>query len=780
MVVSNNSFLNICGQQHPAVRAIPDDAAEEVVDVDDFSMNGTDKQGDILSKVCRHLQSVLTGQDRVQAAVTRGLEDVRQEVATLRTQLLQQTGECVPYAEGQLNGEPQCAKSSSEPAVDNIPEPFSSTRRLGKKPKLLDLRSDSKDARSPRTPMGSRRHLTMRKLPTTLDKDNEEDFVLHDVWRTSPQGQRRSWTSPQNSEMLRSKSPVGQLTSRPKPASEGQKRLSSRRLILHPQSNKRMAWDIMGVLVLAYDIYWIPMQVFNPPESTATTFMGYLTIAYWTADIYFSLTTGFFNRRGEVVSEPKKILYNYLKTWFVLDLLIVGADWTGLVIKLLEDTAGSGKGIGLVRLGKIARVGRVFRALRLLRVMKLRQLMVAIQERISSQYFSIVMSMMLNIMSLMIINHFVGVLWYALGQHFAEPGDPTSSWTAKKNMNDDQTTFLDKYVTSLHWSLTQFTPASSDVFPTNPYERFFAVATLLAGMLVFSSFVSTITASISRLRNLRAEEFHQFLMLRKFISDNNISADLSARLTRYIELVGTFHKKKVQPEKVALLRLLSGPLNVELHQELYMPYLVKVPFLEHFNGRSASAMSQLCFSAVQDFSLSKGDELFTSGTRSNGKLMVLNNGTLFYHRARGKLKTRRVVMLQKGQYFCESVLWVPWVHQGVMKTLVESEIIALDAQRFMEVTVTYSIAYQTACEHARDHVQELQETLKKHGRVWDLPLELIEGTTMSPLAERDPSSGEVKSAEEMEMQLLILGELSDEEGEEGNNSLCTIDTEGSC
>ena len=32
-----------------------------------------------------------------------------------------------------------------------------------------------------------------------------------------------------------------------------------------------------------------------------------------------------------------------------------------------------------------------------------------------------------------------------------------------------------KYSTALHWSLTQFTPASMEVMPQNEYERFFTV-----------------------------------------------------------------------------------------------------------------------------------------------------------------------------------------------------------------------------------------------------------------------------------------------------------------
>merc|ERR1711988_948514 len=117
-------------------------------------------------------------------------------------------------------------------------------------------------------------------------------------------------------------------------------------------------------------------------------------------------------------------------------------------------------------------------------------------------------------------------------------------------------------------------------------------------MLVFSSFVSSITAATTRLRNLTAHEDKQFFMLRKFLNQNRISPGLSARLTRYIDLVVHAQKKKTRHGNVELLTLLSSPLTVELMEELYKPQLCCHAFFELYSMKSPDAISHLCFTAV--------------------------------------------------------------------------------------------------------------------------------------------------------------------------------------
>merc|ERR1719517_170672 len=119
------------------------------------------------------------------------------------------------------------------------------------------------------------------------------------------------------------------------------------------------------------------------------------------------------------------------------------------------------------------------------------------------------------------MNHFLACGWYAVGNFGLDP-----SWVQVLEGKDLQF----RYITSLHWSLTQFTPASMEVFPRNSTERSFAVIVILAAMLTFSSFVSSITSGMTRLRMLKSEKAKQQYLLRSFLKENKIPPDLSMRI----------------------------------------------------------------------------------------------------------------------------------------------------------------------------------------------------------------------------------------------------------
>merc|ERR1719217_713075 len=96
---------------------------------------------------------------------------------------------------------------------------------------------------------------------------------------------------------------------------------------------------------------------------------------------------------------------------------------------------------------------------------------------------------------MLVISHFVGCFWYYVG-------NGGHGWVAAYKF--DQESWGHAYLTSLHWSITQFTPGSMAVQPQNIIERGIAVLVLIGGMIVFSSIVSNITAATNSLKNINA------------------------------------------------------------------------------------------------------------------------------------------------------------------------------------------------------------------------------------------------------------------------------------
>merc|ERR1719181_2010605 len=91
------------------------------------------------------------------------------------------------------------------------------------------------------------------------------------------------------------------------------------------------------------------------------------------------------------------------------------------------------------------------------------------------------------------------------------------------------------YTTSLHWSLTQFTPASMEVYPENARERTFAIVVLVFALVTFSSFVSSITNAMTHLRNMNSEFEKQLLVFQRYLRYHRISTPLAVRMRRHLE-----------------------------------------------------------------------------------------------------------------------------------------------------------------------------------------------------------------------------------------------------
>merc|ERR1712048_619307 len=111
-----------------------------------------------------------------------------------------------------------------------------------------------------------------------------------------------------------------------------------------------------------------------------------------------------------------------------------------------------------------------------------------------------VLGILKTLMFILVINHYIACFWFGLGKREWFQ----SSWPNKFLVNYPRS-FPYAYTTSLHWSITQFTPASMEVTPQNEGERVYATVVIVGALVAFSSFVSSITAAMTHIRKLNAQ-----------------------------------------------------------------------------------------------------------------------------------------------------------------------------------------------------------------------------------------------------------------------------------
>jgi len=350
------------------------------------------------------------------------------------------------------------------------------------------------------------------------------------------------------------------------------------------------------------------------------------------------------------------------------------------VIKIFVSSTGGASPAGL---GRILRIARVFRVLRLLRLLKLKKLFTLIYDLLDTEYMFIVFGLCKMILIIMMMTHFVGCIWYMVGR-WCMNGGASMNWlqdVGLTSVGDKELSY--RYLTSLHWSITQFTPASMDIYATNVAERLYSVVILYIALVALSSFIGSISASVTQLRSMSADESKAMWVLRRYLKQKKLSLSLTTRIVSYLEFQQIAKHNVIPPGQVKLLGQMSEQLKLEMAFETTNKFISDHPLFQYMDQDDtfAKTMYALCFSGFRVVAIAEQETIFSLG--DEGKEMVfVKAGALQYVLPNGELLEG---LLNSKLWAAEGVLWTTWRHRGWLKGLEPSEVLALNPKQFCDI-----------------------------------------------------------------------------------------------
>lgn len=472
--------------------------------------------------------------------------------------------------------------------------------------------------------------------------------------------------------------------------SAGGRRCNWDRFMMSPMTLHVVAWDVVGMLLIFYDFIMVPLQILGMDESIFTVLVAWFARIFWTLGMPRSLFTGYVTADGGVEMRSRCVLRNYLMGWFVFDALVAGSDWLEFLIQGVEI----GKTTEIMR---ATRFIRVVRSVRLVRLLKLP----ALVEEFSARFYSEKVLLLVGIVKISLmftgLGHIIACLWIGFGTY-----SPGTTWVSHYRL--DLESFFVMYMTAVHWAITQFI-GTMEVEPQNIYERVFAIIVLLQSFIVSAAFVSRVTASMTRLQILAGSNESQFAILRQYLRNRSVSKALARRVVRSATHAVNLQAANTSEKDVELLAVISEPLRIEVHYEIYAPVLTQHPFFQHYGGAAPVAMRKLCHAAVEVLHLHTGDQLFTAGEASKyPKMFFLMTGALVY-RTPGTWATE--VVLGAGAWATEANLWVHWVHVGELAALKDATILALDSETFQQIVSKFVAQTSFVVAYAKSFVAYL-------------------------------------------------------------------------
>jgi hypothetical protein len=247
-----------------------------------------------------------------------------------------------------------------------------------------------------------------------------------------------------------------------------------------------------------------------------------VSLSFWTLDMCLSFFTGYYTEEeGLPELRLAKTAKRYMVGWFAFDVTINGLDWAGVLLEAIFSSERDST------LNGIASAGRILRSARMVRIVKVVRRMMNAIKTVRSVRMSVVIQAAQILTIVLWINHVIGCIWMGAGQAGQNLFEET--WLDRAGIGG--LTFKDspisyQYFTALHWSMTQMTPGSMEVFPTNWFERAINIACLVFGLLFGTSLVSQLSAKMVQFNMSRQQEYEQLDALRRYLNLHNVSMSL--------------------------------------------------------------------------------------------------------------------------------------------------------------------------------------------------------------------------------------------------------------
>jgi len=438
--------------------------------------------------------------------------------------------------------------------------------------------------------------------------------------------------------------------------------------ILNPNGSFRTRWDILLMTMIMYSVVSIPYRLGFQTEASGGWFvLDILVDIFFFFDMCVNFRTGYMSD-GILITIPKRIATNYLKTWFALDL--VSTFPFDKVIGALDSNSDS----SVLRAFKLV---RVLRLARLFKLLKLSRFIAILENELLVNPALIHLTKLL--LEVTFIAHLLACGWYYVSS--------TSSGTACEYQYDcnwimyggfDQDLIGSRYITSIYWAFTTMTTVGyGDVSGNSNSERLFSVCCMLLGVTVFGYIVGSMATVVAKINHGEQRTKERLSEVKEWIKELSLDMDLRHRVIKYYEHYLT---KQSVFDETAILSKLPATLRHEVMMEVNKDMVKKVHFFQGQEDHMVSFVMQLL---VSQFYL-PGDYVFREGDSANdmyflvrGRMEVLGREGLVYK------------VLEEGQHFGEVALLTQRTRTASVRAVVHSQVLALRKDAIESVQLRY-------------------------------------------------------------------------------------------
>ncbi|XP_074594624.1 potassium voltage-gated channel protein ether a go-go isoform X2 [Brevipalpus obovatus] len=455
-------------------------------------------------------------------------------------------------------------------------------------------------------------------------------------------------------------------------------------ILLHYCAFKAI-WDWIILCLTFYTAIMVPFNVAFKNKTTddiSLLVLDSIVDVIFFIDIVLNFHTTFVGPNGEVVSDPKIIRMNYLKSWFIIDLL------SCLPYDIFNAfDAGEEQGIG-----------SLFSALKVVRLLRLGRVV-----RKLDRYLEYGAAMLILLLCFyMLVGHWLACIWYSIGKSDAENGyvygwlwklgnitkqpfnftvselaSPSGMRPASELVGGPKRGTM--YITALYFTMTCMTSVGfGNVAPETDNEKVFTICMMIIGALLYATIFGHVTTIIQQMTSSTARYHDMLNNVREFMKLHEVPKALTERVMDYVVSTWTM-SKGIDTKKVLSYcpKDMTADICVHLNRKV---------FNEHPGFRLASdgCLRALAMYFSMDHS-APGDLLYHSGESIDTLCFVVS----------GSLEVIQddevVAILGKGDVFGDAFWKEPTIGQSCanVRALTYCDLHAIKRDKLLEVLNFY-------------------------------------------------------------------------------------------
>ena len=352
-------------------------------------------------------------------------------------------------------------------------------------------------------------------------------------------------------------------------------------------------------IILSLSIYWILIPPFYFAFysykaihfSSFVMLMEFIIDFFYILDLFLNFFIGYYNFEEQFITYFTYIIINYLKTWFIIDLL---SAFPFNTIFAVTNYYKRKNNLTLTFTNDQTKLFEIFKLLKIFKIFKIysQNKCIEILFLYLSDFDKLIkyLSIFIYILIFLICSHFLSCIFIFLGQI------TTPNWiiTQELDLNGPK---KDIYFTALYYiCATVFTVGYGDVVSINIYEKVYNLFLLIFGIMIYSFSVSNLSNYVQSKDTKTIEYQRKTAILEQIRATNEkMSNTLYEKIIKFLY----YNLNNEKKDKNDIINNLPLSLKNKLIKEMYKDVIVNFIFFKNIDNNDFIIKIILAFKPIQ-------------------------------------------------------------------------------------------------------------------------------------------------------------------------------------